>query len=309
MTPGITALLASIRRGERFGWAGPEKAKSAWELLHENFRQFFISGATSDSAGKRCVLWDYTRKVNRGQDLPNVPQEIGDCVSWGMKHSIDYLACMEIIRLGDNEEFHESFAPYFYGISRWQIGGGKLGNGDGSLGSWAAEGVRRYGVLRADETGVPPYSGTIAKEYGRRGPPEKFIAIAKHNLLKTAARVTSWPQMRDGLFNGYPATIASMRGWEMETKQDHGKSWFHGRDMWPHQTCIVGYDETGPRPGALRLNSWGPDAHGPQLDGPNGSGWQDVDDLDKELRNGDTEAYLLSQFDGFPAKPLDYDVG
>ena len=290
------------------GWAGPDAAKREFEALEQFFVPFNVVGQTESSAGKRCVLWDYARKVNGGQDLPNVAQQVGDCVSWGMKHALDHLACMEINRLGDNEEFHESFAPYFYGISRYQIGGGRLGNSDGSLGSWAAEGARRYGVLRQDAQGVPKYSGSVAKQWGSKGPPQEFIEVAKSHLLKSAAEIKSWEQARDALFNGYSLTIASNRGFAMKLKDDGGKSWFTGTDTWPHQMCILGYDETGTRPGYFRLNSWGPDAHGPQLDGPNGGGWDDVEKLDKELRSNQVECYALSQFDGFPAQKLDYTV-
>ena len=294
---------------KHFGWAGPEAAKRAWNQVAGSFQPALVYGQTESSAGKRVVLWDFTRPINGGKDLPNHAQEIGDCVSWGLKHATDYLQCMEILRLGDNEEFHPTFAPYFYGTSRVQVGGGRLGNGDGSLGSWGAEAAMKYGVLREDEKGVPKYTGAIAKTWGRSGPPSAFLEIGKRHLIKSAARVTSWEQMRDMLHSGYPCTIASMKGWQMKLKDDGGKSWFTGKDQWPHQMHISGYDETGSRPGAFRGNSWGPTAHGPQLDGPAGGGWQDVEDLDRELRSGDTEAYALSQFNGFPAQNLNYLLG
>lgn len=293
----------------QFGWAGPAAAQNAWQQIGHLFAGFNVVGQAESSAGKRVVLWDFTRKMNGGTDLPNKAQEIGDCVSWGLKHATDYLACMEILRLGDQEEFHPSYAPYFYGISRVQIGGGELGNSDGSLGSWGAEGVKKYGVLRADADGVPEYKGSVAKDWGRKGPPEAMIALARPHLIKSAARLNSYEQVRDALFNGYPCTIASMKGWSMKLKDDGGKSWFTGRDQWPHQMHLSGYDETGSRHGVFRGNSWGPTAHGPQLDGPAGGGWQDAADLDKELRSRDTECFALSQFDGFPAQSLNYLLG
>jgi hypothetical protein len=190
-----------------------------------------------------------------------------------------------------------------------QIGKGRLGRDGGRLGSWAAEGVQKYGVLAADEPGVPAYSGGLAKQWGTAGPPAEMIELAKPHLVRSAARVTTYEQLRDGLYNGYSATIASMKGWAMKLKDDGGKSWFTGRDTWPHQMWIAGFDETGSRPGIYRGNNWGETAHGPQLDGPAGGGWQDADDIAKELRDSGTECFLFSQFDGFPGQALDHLLG
>lgn len=292
-----------------FGWLAPYARTPEQQSLHEEivggWDAFHLDySAKSGTDPERLVFWD-AEKLLLGNWLPNTPQQIGDCVSWGCKHVVDRLSIFEIIRLGQNEEFHASFAPYFYGISRCQIGGNRIG-GDGSMGSWAAEGVKKYGVLRADAEGCPTYSGSIARQWGgRSGPPDKFIEIAKPHLIRSAARITSAEELKQAICNGYPCTIASMRGFAMRLKDRDGKSWFVGRDTWPHQMWIAGYDSK-PQPCFYRGNNWGPDAHGPQLDGPPGGGWQTFEELDRELRDSGVECYAFSQFDGFPGQKLDF---
>jgi len=288
-----------------FGWHGPKESQEVWGAFDPNNEKDFYKVAPiasyRDSEGERVCFWDFVEKVT-GSTLPNIPQEIGDCVSWGLRNAIDHLACFEIVKLGDNEEFQPSFPPYFYGISRVQIGGGRLGNSDGSLGIWGAEGVKKYGVLSS--TYAPKYTGGVAKDWGRNGPPKDKIEYGKKHLVKEFARIRSYEQLRDALMNGYPASIASMRGFSMQLQYDPntGKSWFTGRDSWPHQMTIIGIDDNPKRPGVFRLNSWGPNAHGEQKDGPNGGGWQDANDINKELQDGGTECIVYSAFDGFPSQ-------
>lgn len=252
-------------------------------------------------AVKRFVSWDLEKKLTGGF-LPNIPQEIGDCTSFGMAHAADRTALAEIAA-GDNEVFHATFPPFYYGASRAIVGKGQI-SGDGSLGSWTYEVARTIGNLAADAQGVPRYSGSIARKWGNSGPPADMLALAKPHLFKDGARVTNSGQLAEALANGYFATIASMRGFSMRLADRDGKSWFVGRDTWPHQMAFTGVD-VSPRLCFYRLNSWGPDAHGPQLDGPPGGGWQDADDVDKELRDGDTECYVYSRFDGWPGQDVE----
>ena len=56
------------------------------------------------------------------------------------------------------------------------------------------------------------------------------------------------------------------------------------------------------------MNSWGPDAHGPQLDGPAGGGWIRGAALARELRDDGCECFAFSGFAGFPAKKIIWDL-
>lgn len=291
----------------QFGWLGPEEARREWDAFGENFPEFKITGLPEGyQRPARAVHWDAMKKAT-GDYLVNVAQEIGDCVSWGCRNAVDHTAACEIAA-GERETFKPSFPPYFYGISRVQIGGGRLGNSDGSLGSWAAEGVRKYGVLPRDADGCPDYSGSVAKKWGYNGPPEDFIDVAKPHLIRTTARITNINDLADALANGFSASIASMWGAAMRLRDDKGKSWFTGSDSWPHQMSIIGYDTVDGELCFFRLNSWGPNAHGPQLDGPPGGGWLRGGALDRKLRDSGCECFAFSGFDGFPAQKIIWDA-
>lgn len=290
----------------RFGWLGAEAAKRAVEAIGPTMAPFAIAGALETNSGQRVVLWDFARSVQRGRHLPCWRQEVGDCVAMGAANAIDYLACMEIARLGQRERYRRAFPPFIYGVSRMQIGGGRLGNGDGSLGVWAADAVRKFGTIACDERDVPAYSGEVARTWGRKpGVPKPLLEIAKPHCLQSTALVSTYEQTRAALANGYPVTVASGRGFRMEPRVAGGKSWGVPAGQWSHQMCFVGVDDDGRRPGCYCLNSWGESAHGmPADDAPPGGFWVDAEVVDAMVGQGDSWAY--SQFDGFPAQRLNF---
>ncbi len=305
-------LFTTTAFQHRFGWMPRDKrsviAQDHIEKLLDGLPKFKIDNPKGSPAGQRVVLWDFARKVYGGKHLPTFRQEIGDCVSMGAANVVNYLQCMQIIREGKNQIYHPAYQPYIYGISRIQIGGGRLGGGDGSVGAWAAEGMKKYGVLRADFPGVAPYSGSVAKKWGARpGPPSSFIAEAKQYLVKTYSQVNSYEDVIEALYNGYPVTVASNRGFQMAPRVDKGKSWGSPSGSWAHQMCFPGFDDDSRRPGCYLLNSWGASAHGtPADDAPPGGFWIDADVVTAMCRQDDSFAF--SQFDGFPGQELDFSL-
>ena len=288
---------------ERFGWAGADVAEAAYAELEPTFPKFFIANQMNATDGKRVVLWEYAVKT-LGQHIPTFNQEVGDCVSQGASNALEYLQTVEITRLKEPERYRPVYQPYIYGTSRVFIGKGGI-RGDGSVGVWAAEAVRQYGVLAADEAEVPPYSGDVARSWGRSGPPKKFVDIGKKHLLQTIAKVTTYEQVRDAIVNGYPVTVASDRGFRMTGVADKGKLWGSPYGVWNHQMCIIGVDDDSRRPGCYIINSWGPNAHGkPVDDAPPGGFWADASVINYMVKQGDSFAF--SQFDGFPEQDLDF---
>lgn len=290
-----------------FGWVRPEDRDAQTQAhvtrLVSAMPLFATKGAPK--LGGRLVLWDFARKVTGGRHLPTYDQQIGDCVSMGAANAVNYLACMEIARLGDRERFRPAYQPWIYGISRVQVGKGRI-RGDGSIGAWAAEGVKRFGVLAADEERVPPYSGAIARRWGNPpGPPKEFFDEAAPHIVKTTAPVRSYADVRDALLNGYPVTVASMQGFRMRPAIDKGKHWGVPAGEWAHQMAFIGVDDDPKRPGAYCLNSWGESAHGPPADdAPPGGFWVDAEVVERMVRQDDSFAF--SQFDGFPEQSLDW---
>lgn len=195
-----------------------------------------------------------------------------NCVSFGAKNACEYLQAFQL--KNDKSKWRFVFPPYIYGISRVQIGGGRLGNSDGSLGIWATQGLIKYGCLFNDVPGVPQYSGSVAKSWGRSGPPKNFIDEASKYLLKMqmdAAKVTMWEQLKSAISNGYPVTVASNYGFTMKP----ASTGYHEQSgSWGHQMVCVGYDESDvyEEPCVCILNSWS-DVMGTVIDKVTNAKW------------------------------------
>lgn len=304
------------------GWAGPEAVEAARPLT-ESLPRFQVVGLTEDNSKRNVRLWEFAKKVNGGDHIPTYRQEVGDCVSFGCKNAIEYLQAVQLFldfaviqnpgleldvirgppQEGEAEAFgpkqwNPVYAPYIYGTSRVQVGGGRL-RGDGSVGAWAAKAVQDYGVLAANEEQVPPYSGSVARKWGSSGPPKNFIEVAKQFPVKTVSKVRNADEACDALCNGYPITIASNAGFGSFQEVDGvwvGK-W---NTSWMHQMCLIGYDGSKSLKKFYCLNSWGASAHKQPLDGePPGGFWIRWDDVDKIVKQGDSFAF--SAFEGFPA--------
>lgn len=250
-------------------------------------------------------LWDAVLAVNGGKHLQNVAQSIGDCVSRASMNASEYLICIEMTTgPPDSDEFHRIFSPYIYGISRVQIGNGKI-RGDGSCGAWAAKGVIEYGVLRVDYEGVPPYSAAIARDWGKNGPPQKFIEEARRFPIKQTSPVRSSDAIRDAICNGYPVTVASNVGFEKIITKD-GRLVGVRQGSWSHALTVTAFDgQTGTEPYWYILNSWGEMTHGTPLQGePPGGFWIREKDMQAIAVQGDSFAY--SGFEGFKGRSLNF---
>lgn len=281
------------------GWGGKELAKEAWNMLKSSpsFMKFPLMDLPK--AERKMFLYNFTRKVI-GKDTPNYAQLIGDCVSFAAKNAGEYLQCSEIALGGEREEFKLLFPSYVYGTSRVLIGGGRLGNSDGSVGSWAADAVVKYGQIAAGENGCPAYSAAVAKQWGYKGPPASFIDIGKQHIIKSAAMIKSWDECVTAVCNGFPVHVCSNRGFSMNP----GSDGFHiPSGTWNHAMTIIAVDDTYKQPFGIILNSWG-DVMGKLFDFdtkeslPIGTIRAKANVIDSMLRQQDSFAY--SNFNGFP---------
>lgn len=304
----MSEIVNLYKYGAKGGWIGkdnPILVREQFDLLSSSFIEFNVSGATRSTKGGKTMLYEVTRKL-LGKDTDNYAQEIGDCVSFGAKNAIEYLMATEKLMKGDREAWNPIFPPYLYGTGRVLVGRGQLDGDDGSLGSWMADAVIKYGVLRSNFSGVPAYSGQVAKKWGDRpGPDKKFVDEGSSHPVKSAALIKSWDDLVAAISNGYPCTTASDVGYSMKASSDG----FHRQtDSWGHQMCFIGVDDNDKDPYAIILNSWG-DAHGTLKDFTTGEtlpvGVLRVrrKDAEKHIRAGETFAY--SNFDGFPEQLID----
>ena len=290
-----------------FGWIDDPAAVE--RTLEQMPRPIFADHAAAiagSGKGKVVLLHKAVEQVV-GSFLIN-HQTIGDCVSHGLAGAAQVLMCVEIVA-GEPEEWRGLVATEpIYAGSRVEVGGGRLGNSDGSIGAWAAKWITDWGVIPRGKYGsidLTTYSGERARDWGRRGVgcPDSLEPIAKQHPIKTASKVTSYDQARDSIANGYPVSVASMRGFN--TVRDN-EGFLKPSGQWAHQMYFCDLDDEYRRPGLLCVNSWGLTwVRGPRRhDQPEGSFWVDADVADSMLRQGDSFAY--SGFEGFPAQNLDY---
>lgn len=291
------------------GWAGEEVAKDELARLKGEFVPFVIwdaaKAAPAESQDKRAVLWDASLKV-LGHHIPPFFQGTGDCCGMGATGACQYLLCVQIA-VGELQEYRPLFPSYNYGCARVFIGKGRIPCGSaGATGSWSALAAKGYGAYPSDDPDCPSYSGRISDKWGcKPGPPTSAIEKGKQNLVGEVAQVNSWEEVRDALVNGYPVTVASNRGFQMKGRVKDGKLWLTPSGSWAHQMCIIGYDPV-PEPCFCILNSWGPDAHGNNPDGPPGSFWTTAKVVDSMVKQGDSFAY--AGLGGFKARDVDLSI-
>ena len=250
-------------------------------------------------------LWEADRKV-LGSVLPPKNQgSVGSCVSFGTNTAIRRTMLTEIM-LGDPEEFKDIAEEVTYGGSRVEIGGGRI-SGDGSVGAWAAEFVKRWGVVNRGVHGsydLTGYSESRCREFGRNGVPADLETVAKAHPVKNITQVTNWAEAKKALASGYGIAICSNQGFSM--RRD-AKGICRPSGSWAHCMALDGYFiENGNEYGHIE-NSWGADAHtGPVGWGePNTGGfWADAEVIGRMLRQDDSWAF--SAVDGFPARKINW---
>lgn len=280
------------------GWAG-DIAEECYAALADNFVSSAIVGDALQRPGK--PIWEFSKKLNNGQHLPTWRQLSLDCVTMGATQAGQYLHTYEIARQGQEEIFKYWFPPWLYYTSRILVGRGRLGRRGGSTGSWAAQAVMQYGILNADDQGVPQYSKALVDQWGSSGPDQDYTGIAKQRLIKSAARLTSVDEIRMALINYKPCTFAIdwVYGQSTQTKvyQDHNILQREA-SIGGHQVCLLAWMDD-PFPAAYLLNSWGSQMHGSPCNGePPGGAWIRAEDLSIDLRSGRCEVYAYSQYDG-----------
>lgn len=310
-------LARDYSSGAIQGWMEtrqPGIAKQQFNLLRHAFSDFGIKGQSQITTGKKMFLFWITQQAFPGLKscIPNyLEQRIGDCVSFSGKYTTGLTSIVEIFMKGEREKWRDIFSCYYYGTSRCWSGNWEGSYEDGSLGSWLADCVLRFGALFADEEGVPQYSSDVAKEWGaNKGKVlEKWKSKAINYPVKTVAQIKNWDELCAAINNGYAVSTSSGVGYDMGASSDG----FHRQTTsWSHAMTIVGTDETyknGDEPYALILNSWGLDAHGILKDFETGDelpgGMLRVrrNDIEKHIRAGET--YAFSNFSGFPEQKLD----
>lgn len=301
------ADFSGLWGGRKTGWV-PRPAEVDRVLGSLPFPDLASSnGAIRDSGkGKVVLLHEALAKVRPG-GFPVLSQAIGDCVSFGFAGASMTLLAVQIAMHGRAERWPGDVATEpIYGGSRVEVGGGRLW-GDGSIGAWAAKWVNEWGLLLRQQypgLDLTTYSGSRAKDLGRKGVPDGLEPEARLHPVGTVSLCTSYEQARDAIANGYPVPVCSMRGFA--SRRDT-KGFARAQGRWPHCMYFCAVDDADPRPGLLCMNSWGASwISGPKRHNqPEGSFWVDADVCDQMLRQEDS--FALSAATGWPAAPTPLD--
>jgi hypothetical protein len=295
-----------------FGWHADPEAIAA-NLDPARTLHFSDTPAGKAALGDEDVfLWQAVRRVNnKGPPwYPNVNQQsVGCCVGCGWKHTVDVCQAVQIAH-GAPAEWRPVSVEVIYGGSRVEVGGGRI-RGDGSVGAWAADFCRRWGVVpmaKYASVDLTTFSPARARQFGSAGVPAELEGLAKEHPVKSTALVRSWADVKRSIQQGYPVAVCSDVGFDnpdgsVGTRDKDG--FIRARGTWPHCMAIIGVRVSG-REGGFILNSWGDSAHrGPvwPADAPAAGFWADAATIDRMVRQGDS--FALSDLTGFPARKLD----
>ncbi len=251
-------------------------------------------------------LWKAREKIT-GKPWPGRNQgQVGSCVAFGTAAAIEATMAAEILA-GQAEEIKDLCQEVIYAGSRVEVGGRRI-NGDGSVGAWAAEFVRRWGVVDREVYGnedLRRYDETRCRLWGRTGVPDSIETVARLHPVRAVTLVKTFGQACQALASGYGIAMCSSRGFVFQRDAD---GFCKASGTWNHCMALLGYKE-GSRPGGWICNSWGDNKH----TGPTGAGeaprcgfWADAEIVDRMLGAGDSWAF--SGLDGFPARRINWSI-
>lgn len=296
-----------------FGWADDqnEVAAVARTLPHATASATPAGQVAEDDLPKEVYQWHAYRALF-GKNPPVKNQgQVGSCVSFGTDDGIESGLAVDIRTAGGGEDqFYHLVEEVTYGGSRVEIGGGRI-RGDGSVGAWAADFIRKYGGLPRGiyENGkydLTAYSQDRCRDYGYRGVPDDLEDDARLFPVESIVQVRSWAEFKKLIAQGYGIAICSDQGFSMQRNangvaQPSG-SWAHCMHGNGYIVVSAGNEEYG-----HIGNSWGPNAHsGPVGWGePNTGGfWANWKVIDRMLRQGDSWAF--SKAKGFPQRKINW---
>lgn len=307
----ITGVAALEGRSIHAGWLDSVASQNKSRIRRADLRRIYRTGEN-----KRVTLWKFFEQVTRKTFEPHI-QEIGDCVGHAYALGADTLTAVQITLHESGEEWRaKCSSEAIYGGSRIEVGKGvacfdRRGRPvDGTIGAWAAEYLRDYGVLlrgKYNDHDLREYSGRLARQWGsyKAGVPDELESISRPHPVRTTTLVTSWSQACDLIANGYPVILCSNVGFN--TVADNQGFLSRSREPWYHSMLLWGIDTISNRQGGCIANSWGTQwVSGPShaLGTPPGCFWADADVIDSMLKQGDS--YAISQYVGYPSQNLDY---
>jgi len=278
---------------------------------------YTISSLRSYGEDKSVALWKAWEKVNHRLWEPQF-QVAGDCVSHASGAGVDILDAVQNLKNRAVGNTIPSSTIAIYAGGRHMPSAKKeldeMGGGEGMCGKWAVDYLMAYGNLLRKP--YPPYDLTVYNKkeldyWDRNGLTPALLEEAKKQPVKTCALVSSWNEIRDSVSAGHPVIFCSTMGLEGANRDSDG--FVQPSGTWYHSMVIAGVQD-GKRPGALFINSHGPNfGKGPLPNGqPVGSVWIDAANVDKYVlwrnRDGSTfsDSFAFADYKGFVKPDKEY---
>jgi hypothetical protein len=279
-----------------FGWADlPDEVEAVSQTLtYPVFSDTPLAQAmTVSDIPEETLAWRVWRTVT-GKDWPELNQlNAGTCCAFATVHALMETIAAEIL-LGDPEAPVIPSPEVIYAISRVNVGGGRLGRGDGSTGAWVAKAARDFGLVEMTQIGeydLSKYSPGRAQDWGWRGVPKVILEAAKAHPITDITQIRTFDEACIAIASGKGIIIASSIGYNGRRDSE---GFIKPSGRWLHAMNGNSYTRRpGKRWGLFILNSWGFRYHTGGLshpDMPPGGFWVDPEHFERMARQGDTWA-------------------
>lgn len=189
---------------------------------------------------KPVFFWHSEKKVLGAVQKSWNQKSVGSCVGFGYGRSTQYVMLNEIVA-GQRERYPGTdVAPeVIYGGSRVEVGGGGI-DGDGSIGAWAADWVKNWGVVVRGKYGnldLTSYSESTCRQLGDRGIPDDVEAVAKLHPITEVALLTTAEGLWAALGAGKGVPVCSDQGFTTSRDAD---GYCRRSGVWMHCMSYAG---------------------------------------------------------------------
>lgn len=234
-------------------------------------------------------------------------KRVGSCVAFASGRGAQDRFLIQIAQKKKPEILSAQVAPEpIYWGSRVEVGGGRLGRGDGSVGAWAAKWLTDWGVLlrliyrtSGGTCDLTEYSEERCREFGYKGCPDFLEPEAKLHPVEDISLVDTEQALIAALCNWCPVVPCSNYGFDSPRDKTTGVCRRAG--SWGHAMVFRGIVILkGGRVCVILQNSWGDNlggtlrvtlASGRVITLPTGCCLIDLADAVGMCRQGDTFAY------------------
>ncbi len=205
-----------------------------------------------------------------GKTLPAFLQTRGTCVSQAIARAIQDQIGLNIVMRVKPEEWKAGVATEpIYGGSRIEVGRGQLGRGEGSVGAWGWEWVKKWGVLFRLNYGpgldLTMPNDEVAVKWGTQssGVPTELETIARERPVDIITPISNVEELAVSITNSYGAAVGSQQGF---TGRRDTNGFDRPSGTWSHEMYFRGVlNVKGNRHAIAVQQSWGNQPVGPDI--------------------------------------------